>query len=131
MKQKGLATIDDITHRLRNLHLGGEEGAIVPYKGEGTIVPFEGKKPKPRPKVDLDSETNRMWNLLMGKERSEGLEENNLEKEKWWENEREVFRGRANSFIARMHLVQGEVHIYLICFQDESNSLSSCMWFLP
>ncbi|KAI6692299.1 hypothetical protein NL676_020009 [Syzygium grande] len=26
----------------------------------------------------------------------------------WWEEEREVFHGRANSFIARMHLVQGD-----------------------
>ncbi|XP_031373883.1 transcriptional activator DEMETER-like isoform X2 [Punica granatum] len=108
MKETGLTTIDEIIHRLSNLHLGGEEGAIVPYRGDGTIVPFEGKKRKPRPKVDLDPETNRIWNLLMGKEKSQGLEENNQEKEKWWENEREVFRGRANSFIARMHLVQGD-----------------------
>lgn len=108
VKWTGLATIDEITKQLSNLHLGGEEGAIVPYKGEGTIVPFEGKKRRARPKVDLDLETNRMWNLLMGKERGEGLEEKDQEKKKWWENEREVFRGRADSFIARMHLVQGE-----------------------
>lgn len=65
------------------------------------------KKRKPRPKVDLDPETNRVWKLLMGKEGDEGLEETNKEKDIWWENERKVFRGRVDSFIARMHLVQG------------------------
>lgn len=29
------------------------------------------------------------------------------DKEKWWEAEREVFNGRVEKFIARMHLVQG------------------------
>ncbi|XP_044462295.1 transcriptional activator DEMETER-like isoform X2 [Mangifera indica] len=89
-----------------------QDGKIVPYKQDGTIVPYEGfdfiKKRKPRPKVDLDPETNRIWSLLMGKEGSEGLEGMDEEKEKWWEEERKVFQGRANSFIARMHLVQGD-----------------------
>ncbi|XP_031264361.1 transcriptional activator DEMETER [Pistacia vera] len=89
-----------------------QDGTIVPYKQDGTIVPYEGfdfmKKRKPRPKVDLDPETNRIWNLLMGKEGSEGLEGMDKEKEKWWEEERKVFQGRAESFIARMHLVQGD-----------------------
>nr|CAB3465089.1 unnamed protein product [Digitaria exilis] len=31
-----------------------------------------------------------------------------VEKERWWQQEREVFQGRANSFIARMRLVQGD-----------------------
>ncbi|KAK4774617.1 hypothetical protein SAY86_009552 [Trapa natans] len=88
-----------------------EEGALVPYKWQGTIVPFEGKKPKQqRAKVDLDPYTNKMWNFLMGKEIDEGLEENSEKNEKWWENEREVFQGRVNSFIARMRLVQGDRH---------------------
>nr|GMC58977.1 transcriptional activator DEMETER-like [Ipomoea batatas] len=58
------------------------DGALVPYKGDGALVPYEGydlaKSRKPRPKA------------------------------KWWEEEREVFQGRADSFIARMHLVQGD-----------------------
>ncbi|GMP96512.1 hypothetical protein CsSME_00045140 [Camellia sinensis var. sinensis] len=29
---------------------------------------------------------------------------------KWWEEERKVFCGRADSFIALMHLVQGVMH---------------------
>ncbi|KAI4384077.1 hypothetical protein MLD38_009844 [Melastoma candidum] len=100
--------LDQITHQLCRLNLNGDN-AIVLYKGDGTIIPYEGPEPrrrKPRPKVDLDPETNRIWNLLMGKE-SEGLQ-NDKDKEKWWQEEREVFRGRANSFIARMHLIQGD-----------------------
>ncbi|KAJ6808491.1 transcriptional activator DEMETER-like [Iris pallida] len=43
----------------------------------------------------------------MGRE-VEGDAEMGADKEKWWEEERRVFRGRAESFIARMHLVQGD-----------------------
>ncbi|KAJ7974951.1 transcriptional activator DEMETER [Quillaja saponaria] len=111
--------VDEITCQLEGLNLSGrnissvqEQNALVPYKGNGSIVPYEGfefiKKRKPRPKVDLDPETDRIWKLLMGKEGSEGLEGNDKEKEKWWEEERKIFRGRADSFIARMHLVQGD-----------------------
>jgi hypothetical protein len=88
--------------------------ALVPYKGDGSIVLYQefgfAKKHKPRPKVDLDPETERTWKLLMGKEESEDLGGTDKEKEKWWEEERNVFRGRADSFIARMHLVQGTKH---------------------
>ncbi|KAE9465388.1 hypothetical protein C3L33_02707, partial [Rhododendron williamsianum] len=77
------------------------QNAIVPYKGDGAMVPYEGfdniKKRKPRPKVDLDPETNRIWQLLMGKEGSEGAEAGDKNKEKWWEEERKVFCGRADS----------------------------------
>jgi hypothetical protein len=89
-----------------------EQKALVPYKGDGSIVPYQEfeleKKHKPRPKVDLDPETERTWKLLMGIEGSEDLEGTDKKKEKWWEEERNVFRGRADSFIARMHLVQGK-----------------------
>uniref|UniRef100_A0A2N9HY41 HhH-GPD domain-containing protein n=1 Tax=Fagus sylvatica TaxID=28930 RepID=A0A2N9HY41_FAGSY len=112
--------IDEIIYQLKGLNLneghnelvGQEDKAVVLYKGDGALVPYGGveflKKRKPRPKVDLDPETNRIWNLLMGKEGSEGLDGTAKDKEKWWEEERKVFRGRADSFIARMHLVQGD-----------------------
>lgn len=94
-----------------------EQNAIVPYKGNGAVVPYVEsdyvRKRKARPRVDLDPETERIWNLLMGKEGSEGIENHEKDKEKWWEEERKVFRGRADSFIARMHLVQGS---FLISF---------------
>lgn len=85
-----------------------EQSALVPYKGDGAVVPYDSvKTKKPRPKVDLDPETNRLWNLLMGKEAGEVPETMDTNREKWWEEERKVFRGRVDSFIARMHLVQG------------------------
>lgn len=113
--------MDSIVCQLNSLHLNGSntsemEGqkALVPYKGDGSIVPYQEfgfeKKRKPRPKVDLDPETERTWKLLMGIEGSEDLEGADKKKEKWWEEERNVFRGRADSFIARMHLVQGTKH---------------------
>lgn len=43
----------------------------------------------------------------MGNINSDGIDGTDEEKIKWWEEERKVFRGRADSFIARMHLVQG------------------------
>ncbi|VVB13220.1 unnamed protein product [Arabis nemorensis] len=103
----------EIVFRLQNLNLGDrtreqDQNALVLYKGDGAVVPYEIKKRKPRPKVDLDDETTRIWNLLMGKGEKEADEDMDKKKEKWWEEERRVFRGRADSFIARMHLVQGD-----------------------
>lgn len=52
-----------------NEKTGNEQNALVPYKGDGTLIPYGGfdfiKKRKPRPKVDLDPETERVWKLLM------------------------------------------------------------------
>lgn len=89
-----------------------EHNALVLYRRDGTLVPFKGsfetsKKPRPRPKVDLDEETSRVWKLLLENINSEGVDGTDEDKAKWWEEERKVFRGRADSFIARMHLVQG------------------------
>ncbi|CAK9170746.1 unnamed protein product, partial [Ilex paraguariensis] len=89
------------------------QNALVLYQRDGTVGPFEGsfdlvKKRRPRAKVDLDDETNRVWKLLLEDINSKGIDGTNEEKEKWWEEERRVFHGRADSFIARMHLVQGD-----------------------
>ncbi|WOL08612.1 hypothetical protein Cni_G17365 [Canna indica] len=113
-------SLDEVMHKLRHLtvnepckgEIAGAQNAIVPYSGDGPMVPYQGtfdltKKRRPRAKVDLDPETNRVWNLLMGME-SEGDQGTDADKEKWWEEERRVFRGRVDSFIARMHLVQGD-----------------------
>lgn len=89
-----------------------ENNDLVLYRRDGTVVPFEGsfdpiKKRRPRPKVDLDEETDKVWKLLMDNINSEGIDGTDEQKAKWWEEERRVFQGRADSFIARMHLVQG------------------------
>lgn len=135
--------IDEIIYQLKGLNLneghnelvGQEDKAVVLYKGDGALVPYGGveflKKRKPRPKVDLDPETNRIWNLLMGKEGSEGLDGTAKDKEKWWEEERKVFRGRADSFIARMHLVQGTILIMLASHIQITIKSSVIHIFLP
>ncbi|KAL0401773.1 UNVERIFIED_CONTAM: Transcriptional activator DEMETER [Sesamum latifolium] len=119
-ENRTLSYIDDIADRMKELRINDkgkgierkEQTALVPYRRDGAIVPFEEfdpvKKRKPRPRVDLDPETNRLWNLLMGKEGSASAETMETDKQKWWEDERKVFRGRVDSFIARMHLVQGD-----------------------
>lgn len=102
-----MKVIDSILKKLEGLHISNEDsrnGKIVPYEG-----PFDPKKKrKLSAKVNLDAETMRVWNLLMVKDGMEGVD--NIEdedKKKWWEDERNVFRGRVDSFIARMHLIQG------------------------
>lgn len=91
----------------------GLSNSLVPFGGQ-MIVPYERplnlvKKQRPRAKVNLDFETTRVWNLLMGKA-TEPVDGTDVDKERWWQQEREVFQGRANSFIARMRLVQGDRH---------------------
>ncbi|XP_010278237.1 PREDICTED: transcriptional activator DEMETER-like isoform X2 [Nelumbo nucifera] len=116
-KQKGwpyMISIDELVYRLKHLTIstnrnaGKEQNALIPYIGDGRIVSFEGPRRKLRPKVDLDPETNRVWNLLMGKEGSEGIDEMDEDKKKWWDKERTIFHGRAASFIQRMHTLQGD-----------------------
>ncbi|CAE6033005.1 unnamed protein product [Arabidopsis arenosa] len=121
---KRLNSIEAISEQLRLLDINREnsETALVPYSmrslgnqivlfggGAGAIVPVTPvKKRRPRPKVDLDDETDRVWKLLLENINSEGIDGSDEQKAKWWEEERNVFRGRADSFIARMHLVQGD-----------------------
>ncbi|KAJ9542699.1 hypothetical protein OSB04_029205 [Centaurea solstitialis] len=89
-----------------------EKNALVLYRQDKSVVPYEEDSyqitRKPRPKVDLDDETNRVWRLLLEDINSKGIDGTDEDKEKWWEEERNVFSGRAASFIARMHLVQGD-----------------------
>ncbi|CAF2269185.1 BnaAnng37260D [Brassica napus] len=86
-----------------------EQNALGLYKGDGAVVPYEIKGEKPKAKVQLDDETTRLWTkLLMGKGEKNGDEEVNKSKEKWWEEERKVFRGTVDSYNVCMHLVQGK-----------------------
>jgi hypothetical protein len=89
---------------------GSLSNSLVPFGGQ-MLIPYERplplvKKQRPRAKVNLDFETTRVWNLLMGKA-TEPVDGTDVDKERWWKQESEVFQGRANSFIARMRLVQG------------------------
>ncbi|XP_073276881.1 uncharacterized protein [Primulina huaijiensis] len=133
-KFRYVSTIDAITEQLNKLDLKAESNqvsarnqsaivachtfyqehyALVPYQRGEAVIPFDNsfnqvKRRRPRPKVELDGETIRVWQLLLENINSEGVDGNDEEKTKWWEEERRVFSGRADSFIARMHLVQGD-----------------------
>ncbi|GAB2235841.1 hypothetical protein Drorol1_Dr00026282 [Drosera rotundifolia] len=92
---------------------GQRQNSLVPYRKDGTMVPFEGtfnpmKKRRERAKVDLDDETTKVWKLLLENIDNEGIDGTDEDKAKWWEEERRVFHGRVDSFIARMRLVQGD-----------------------
>ena len=52
----------------------------------------------------------------MGPDMGDGAEGLDKDKEKWLDEERRVFRGRVDSFIARMHLVQGMETISILYF---------------
>lgn len=103
------------------------QNALVPYVG--SIDPY-GRAwnlvKKQRAKVDLDFESTRAWNLLMGKTVNP-VDGADVEKEKWWQQERNVFQGRANSFIARMRLVQGGIDIGAMFLLKAKNT---CLFFL-
>lgn len=77
-----------------------ENKAIVPYTGQFNLL----RKSKPRAKVVLDTETIRVWKLLMQGAPDSGTgAENDLN----WEVERRKMKERAFLFIDRMHVVQG------------------------
>lgn len=93
---------------LSSLDTTYEKGyALVPYRRDDALVPYIKKKP-PRPRVDLDSETNRVWNLLLKNTNSPGIDGSDEETTRKWNDERNIFRQRANLFISRMHLIQGD-----------------------
>lgn len=106
----------EISYKTKHMHGSRrnkrEQGTeLVIYNRNGTLIPFDSyqnKKRRPRAKVDLDEETSKVWRLLLENINSQGVDGTDEEKARWWENERKVFSGRANSFIARMHLVQGK-----------------------
>ncbi|XP_017246804.2 DNA glycosylase/AP lyase ROS1 [Daucus carota subsp. sativus] len=83
-----------------------EQNTLVVYQRDGTLMNV--KEQTPRPRVKLDQETIRVWNLLLQDINSEGINGNDEETKKWWEDERRTFNARANSFIKCMHLIQGD-----------------------
>ncbi|KAJ0476642.1 putative DNA-(apurinic or apyrimidinic site) lyase [Helianthus annuus] len=124
LRRESIYNIDALSSRFERLHINTdalvpymsryhEKNALVVYQQDTTLVPYEGlfnpmKKRRQRPKVDLDDETNRVWMLLLENINSKGIDGTDEDKAKWWEEERRVFRGRVDSFIARMHLIQGD-----------------------
>ncbi|KAI4349021.1 hypothetical protein L6164_009676 [Bauhinia variegata] len=129
--RKNMQTMEALGEQFRHLDINKEgsdfvceeQNALVLYNTQiqehdalvhagGTIIPFNSSfdsiRKRPRPKVDLDDETNRVWELLLANINNDGIDGKDKDTAKWWEEERSVFRGRADSFVARMRLVQGD-----------------------
>ena len=122
--QRSVPAIDEIVEQLKSLDITStelsahvpfkERGALVLYQKGRAVVPFEGsfdaaRKARQRTKVE-----NRVLKLLVENINDEGHDGTDEAKVNWWENEQRVFQGRADSFIARMRLVQGtQVIMYI------------------
>ncbi|KAL6631079.1 hypothetical protein ACP70R_028419 [Stipagrostis hirtigluma subsp. patula] len=95
-----------------NINKADEIVSAMPTNEVDALVLFDRnvKKKNPQPKMNIviDPVTNLAWNLLMKKDMSEGAEGMDKDKENWLNEERRIFRGRIDSFIARMHRVQGD-----------------------
>ncbi|KAK1323836.1 Protein ROS1 [Acorus calamus] len=101
--------MEELIKKLALLDINAIENAMVPYVANGTMVPFQPvKKRRPRARVILDDETLRLHKHLMLKASGDGSETMDEEKARWWEKEREIFRRRTDSFIRRMHEIQGD-----------------------
>ncbi|XP_057490540.1 DNA glycosylase/AP lyase ROS1-like [Actinidia eriantha] len=116
--QSSVLAIDEIVEQLKSLDITNREpsahvpfkerGALVLYHKGGAVVPFEGSFDAARKRRQRTKVENRVLKLLVENINDEGHDGTDEAKAKWWENEQRVFRGRADSFIARMFLVQGD-----------------------
>ncbi|GFY81364.1 HhH-GPD base excision DNA repair family protein [Actinidia rufa] len=116
--QSSVPAIDEIVEQLKSLYITSREpsahvpfkerGALVLYHKGGAVVPFEGSFDAARKRRQRTKVENRVLKLLVENINDEGHDGTDEAKAKWWENEQRVFRGRADSFIARMFLVQGD-----------------------
>ncbi|KAI3719974.1 hypothetical protein L6452_20881 [Arctium lappa] len=95
--------IKDLIVKIENLDINGQCKELV-VQDPNVLV-----KRKVLPKVELDEETLRTWKLLMENDHGSkpSDQETDKDNEERWERQRKVFRGRVDSFIAKMHLIQG------------------------
>lgn len=104
--------LDAIIEKFKRLYISKSDEVMAAACNKGTsdaLVPFQrnANKKRSRPRVDIDSVTSLIWNLRMAPNMSDDAGGMDKDKEKLLDEERRVFRGRIDAFIARMHLVQG------------------------
>lgn len=105
-------------HNLSSVH--GVEGAMVPHH-----KPLNSTKKKELGRVYLDPRNITVWNLLIQNESNFGKEKVDTNTEKWWENERKVFRGRIGAFNALLHPILGKVYFMkCICYLGRRTEIS-------
>ncbi|XP_029125657.1 transcriptional activator DEMETER [Cajanus cajan] len=89
-------------YRFLKKKIGKMTKKLVVYKKTRQLVPY---KRSSLVDVLLDEETSRVWDLLKDEKRHEEHDET---KRKYWEDIREMYRMKVNSFINLMHLIQGD-----------------------
>ncbi|KAL8205722.1 hypothetical protein R6Q57_009273 [Mikania cordata] len=110
LNESNASEVEHLIGKIASLDINDEckELVVQNQTVNGALVKvLPPKKRKMIPKVNLDNETLRVWKLLMENDESEPVEETDKDKEEWWETQRNIFRGRVDSFIAKMHLIQG------------------------
>jgi len=93
-------------HRKENKrNVRKNSGELVLYKrrkNSGELVLY--KRPLLKVNVKFDEETLRVWNLLVAESRHDEKDEH---KRRYWEEIREAYHEAVESFLARVHIVQG------------------------
>ncbi|KFK38383.1 hypothetical protein AALP_AA3G106500 [Arabis alpina] len=118
-KSRKRLPIDAIIKLFEELNINRESSSLTQSKETALILlqkSFEDQKamvpyatPKTyQSKIQLDAETNRMWKLLAVSTESEGVDGSDEENQKWWQEERNVFKQLVKSFTSRMSRVQGD-----------------------
>ncbi|KAK6117969.1 hypothetical protein DH2020_048284 [Rehmannia glutinosa] len=110
------ALVDFVSQSIKGLHIDDKFNQLVVrdslFNSKEKLDSNEKLDPSKKPKVDLDPETIRVWNLLMekesGKSGNEDTDKEDDEKAKYWKKERELFEGRMDELIACLHLIQGD-----------------------
>lgn len=93
------------------------QNAFVPYDEATAMVPYKRQPNRDRLVVAFDPRNRWLWNCFASKEHIPDTDTGAFsdDTKRWWENERRVFQGRAESFLAKIRLIQGTTTAS-ICF---------------
>ncbi|KAH7667133.1 Uracil-DNA glycosylase protein [Dioscorea alata] len=85
------------------------QNAFVPYDEATAMVPYKRQPNRDRLVVAFDPRNRWLWNCFASKEHIPDTDTGAFsdDTKRWWENERRVFQGRAESFLAKIRLIQG------------------------
>lgn len=97
----------DVNKNGRQKSINNHQGALVPYTGVGAMVPYKRQPNRYRLVVALDPKNTWLWNCFACNEQLPEDGTFDYETKTWWENERRIFQGHAESFLAKIRLIQG------------------------
>ncbi|KAI3420509.1 ENDO3c domain-containing protein [Psidium guajava] len=114
-KPKLQQELERIIQKIMDLNIGDisykSKMKKKPLSTQGILICYEPKAKKKAPRVELDPETVKRWELLIVSDNGgPGDEADDKDTDGKWAWEREVFRGRVESLLALMHLILGDRH---------------------